>query len=135
MDSLIGFHTMPGQRRQHAPTSLCQGCMPPPHFGSPRSGELRTQKLKSHLVRTELKRSLFKAWSTSVYSHTCYAYCQGFLPCFFLPSCSIHLHFFQNLSRFFLCLLWLTHGSCVGLQNRIGSRVEYPWNINRLKKA
>ena len=30
---------------------------------------------------TELKRSPFKAWSRSVYSHTCYAYCQGFLPC------------------------------------------------------
>ena len=50
---------------------------------------------------TELKRSPFKAWSRSVYSHTCYAYCQGFLPCLFLPFQSIHLHFFQNLSRFF----------------------------------
>ena len=30
---------------------------------------------------TELKRSPFKAWSRSVYSHTCCAYCQGFLPC------------------------------------------------------
>ena len=29
---------------------------------------------------TELKRSAFKAWCRSVYSHTCYAYCQGFLP-------------------------------------------------------
>ena len=29
---------------------------------------------------TELKRSPFKAWSRSVYSHTCYAYCQEFLP-------------------------------------------------------
>ena len=26
---------------------------------------------------TELKRSPFKAWNRSVYSHTCYAYCQG----------------------------------------------------------
>ena len=49
------------------------------------SGELRTQKLKSHLVRTEVKYSPFKAWSRSVYSHTCCAYCQGFLPCLFLP--------------------------------------------------
>ncbi len=47
---------------------------------------------------TELKRSPFQAWSRSVYSHTCYAYCQGFLPCLFLPFRSIHLHFFQNLS-------------------------------------
>ena len=49
---------------------------------------------------TELKRSPFQAWSRSVYSHTCYAYCQRFLPCLFLPFRSIHLHFFQNLSRF-----------------------------------
>ena len=50
---------------------------------------------------TELKRSPFKAWSRSVYSHACYAYCQGFLSCLFLHFQSIHLHFFQNLSRFF----------------------------------
>ena len=68
---------------------------------------------------TELKRSPFKAWSRSVYSHTCYAYCQGFLPHLFQPFRSIHLHFFQNLTRFFLCWLWLTHGSCVGPQNKI----------------
>ena len=69
---------------------------------------------------TELKRSPFNAWSRSVYSHTCYGYCQGFLPCLFLPFWSIHLHFFQNLSRFLLCWLWLTHDSCVGPQNKIG---------------
>ena len=66
---------------------------------------------------TELKRSPFKAWSRSVYNLPCYAYCQGFLPCYFLPFWSIHLHFFQNLSRFLLCWLWLTHGSCVGPKN------------------
>ena len=71
---------------------------------TPRSEELQTQKLKSHLVRTELKRSPFKAWSRLVYSHTCYAYCQGFLPCLFLPLRSIHLHFFQTSPDF----------SCVG---------------------
>ena len=49
----------------------------------------------------ELKLCLFKAWSRSVYSHICYAYCQVFLPCLFLPFQSIHLHFFQNLSQFF----------------------------------
>ena len=69
---------------------------------------------------TELKCSPFKAWSRSVYSHTCYAYCQGFLPCLFLTFRSIRQHFFQNLSRFFLCWLWLTYGSCVGPQNKIG---------------
>ena len=30
---------------------------------------------------TELEGSPFKAWGRSVYSHTCYAYCQRFLPC------------------------------------------------------
>ena len=69
---------------------------------------------------TELKRSPFKAWSRLVYSHTCYAYCQGFLLCLFLPFRTIHLHFVKNLSRFLLCWLWLTHGSCVGPQNKIG---------------
>ena len=67
----------------------------------------------------ELERSPFKAWSRSVYSHTFHAYCQVFLPCFFLPYQSIHLHFFQNLYRFLLCWLWLTHDSCVGPQNKI----------------
>ena len=69
---------------------------------------------------TEFKRSPFKAWSRSVYSHTCYAYCQGFLPGLFLPFWSIHLHFSQNLSSFLLYWLWLTRGSCVGPQSKIG---------------
>ena len=69
---------------------------------------------------TELKRSPFKAWSRSVYSHICYAYCQGFLPCLFLPFRSIHLHFFQNLSWFFPALAVTNTGSCVGPQNKIG---------------
>ena len=87
----------------------------------PRSGELRMQKYKLPSgENTGCKRSPFKAWSRSVYSHTCYAYFQGFLPCLFLPFRSIYLHFFQNLSRFLLCWLWLTHGSCVGPQNNIG---------------
>ena len=69
---------------------------------------------------TELKRSPFKAWSRSVYSHACYADCHGFLPNLFLPFRFIHLHFFKTSPNFFLCWLWLTHGSCVGPQNRIG---------------
>ena len=55
---------------------------------------------------TELKHSPFKAWSRSVCSHTCYTYCQGFLPSLFRPFWSIHLHF---------------------------SRVECPRNMNRQK--
>ena len=69
---------------------------------------------------TELKRSPFKAWSGSVYSHTCYAYCQGFLSCLFLHFRSSHLHFSKTSPDFSLCWLWLTHGSCVGPQNKKG---------------
>ena len=72
---------------------------------------------------TELKRSPFQAWSRSVYSHTCYAYCEGFLPCLFLPFPSIHLHFFQNLSRIFPVLAVANTGSWVGPQNEIGHPV------------
>ena len=76
----------------------------------------------------ELKHFPFRAWSRSVYSHTCYAYCQGFLPCLFLPFQSMHLHFFQSLSQFFLRRLWFTHGSCVGPKNKIGhpARGRFP---------
>ena len=74
-------------------------------------------------ANTELKRSPFKAWSRSVYSHTCYAYCQGFLLCSFLPLQFIHLYFSPNLSRFLLCWLWLTHGSCSGPQDKTGHPV------------
>ena len=69
---------------------------------------------------TEFKRSPIKAWTRSSYSHTCYAYCQGFLPCLFLPFRSIHLHFSKTSPDFSCVWLWLTHGSCVDLQNKIG---------------
>ena len=69
---------------------------------------------------TELKPSPFKAWGRSVCSHTCYAYCQGFLHCLFLPFQSIHLHFFKNLSRVFPVLAAASTGSSVGPQNKIG---------------
>ena len=86
---------------------------------------------------TELKRSPFIAWSRSVLSHTCYTYCQGFLPHLFLPYRSIHLLFFQNLSQFFPVLAVANTGSCVGPQNKIGhpagSRVECSRNIDKLK--
>ena len=44
----------------------------------------------------ELKGSPFRAWSRSVYSHSCYVYCQGFLSCLFLPIRTIHQHFFSK---------------------------------------
>ena len=89
-------------------------------FATPQWGAADAEMKVPSGENTELKRSPFKVWSRSVYSHTCYAYCQGFLPSLFLPFPSIQLHFFQNLSRFFLCWLWLAHGSCVGPQNEIG---------------
>ena len=53
---------------------------------------------------TDLIGSPFKAWSRSVYCHTSYAYCQGFLPCLFLPFWFIHLYFSKkNSPNFFLC--------------------------------
>ena len=87
---------------------------------------------------TELKRSPFQAWSGSVYSHTCYAYCQGFLLCLFPPFQSTHLHFFQNFSRFFPVLAAANTGSCVGPQNKIGHPVgcRFPcWVPAEYKKA
>ena len=88
----------------------------------------------------ELKHSPFKAWSRSVCSHACHAYCQGFLPCLFLPFQSIHLHFSpKNKTRFFLVLALANIGSCVGLQNTIGHPVGcgfpcwVPLEYNRLK--
>ena len=49
---------------------------------------------------TALKCSPFGAWSRSVYSHTCYAYCQRFLSCLFLPFWSIHFHFSKTSPDF-----------------------------------
>ena len=67
---------------------------------------------------TQLKRSPFKAWSRSVYSHACYAYYQGFFPYLFLPFRSIHLHFSNTSPEFFLLAVANT-GFSVGLQNII----------------
>ena len=94
----------------------------------PRSGELRTQKLKSRLVRTrtELKHSPFKAWSRSVYSHTCY----GSLLIFY-PSGPFTAFFPNPLPIFsFLCRPAEENRSLLDA----GSRVECPRNINRQKK-
>ena len=64
--------------------------------------------------------SLFEGLSGSVYSPTCYAYCQGFLPCKVLLFRSIYLHLFQNLFWVFPVLALASTGSCVGLQNKRG---------------
>ena len=73
--------------------------MHPPQWGA-ADAEIKVPSGEN----TELKRSPFQAWSRSVYSRTCYAYWQGFLPCLFLRFQSIHLHFFQNLTQKFSCV-------------------------------
>ena len=68
-----------------------------------RSGELRTRKLKSHLVRTQSLNVLPLKPGLGQYT----VYMLRLLPgisSLFLPFQSIHLHFFQNLSRFFSCV-------------------------------
>ena len=90
---------------------------PPP--STPQWGAADAEIKVPSSRNTELKRSPFKAWSRSVYSHKCYAYCQGFFP-YFYPSGPFTCIFFQNLCRFLLCWLWLTHGSCLGPQNKMG---------------
>ena len=70
-------------------------------FATPQWGAADAEMKVPSGENTELKRSPFKVWSRSVYSHARYIYCQVFLPYLFLPFRSIHLHFFQNLSRFF----------------------------------
>ena len=107
-------------------------------IATPQLGAADAEIRVSSGENTELKHSPFKGWSRSVYRHICYDYCQGFLPCLFLPFRSIHLHFFQNLSRFLLCWLWLTHGSCIGPQNKIGhpAGCRFPcWVPTEYKKA
>ena len=71
------------------------------HSSAPQWGAADAEIKVPSGENTELKRTPFQAWSRSVYSHICYAYCQGVLPCLFLPIQSIHMHFFQNHSQFF----------------------------------
>ena len=87
----------------------------------PRSGELRTQKLKSHLVRTQSLNVLPLKPGVGQYiaEHVTLTAMDFFLA-YFEPSGPFTCIFFHYLSRFFLWWLWLTHGSWVGPQNKIG---------------
>ena len=97
--------------------------LPLPATSAPQWGAADAEIKVPSGENTELNRSPFKVWSRSVYSHTCYAYCQEFLPRLFLPFRSIYLHFFQILSQFFPVLAVANSGSCVGPQNKIGHPV------------
>ena len=69
----------------------------------------------------KLKGSPFKAWSRSVHSPACYAYCRRLLLSSFLSFRSIHLHFFPPKPLpSFPVLAVVNTGSCVGPQNKIG---------------
>ena len=91
----------------------------------PRSGELRTQKVKSHLVRTQSLNVLpLMPWSRSVYSYTCYAYCQGFFfLAYFCTSGPFTCIFFKTSPDFFPVLAVANTSSCVGPQNKPGHPV------------
>ena len=84
-------------------------------------GELRTQKLKSYLVRTQSLNVLpLKPGAGQYIAIHAALTAKEFFLAYFYPSGPFTCFFFQNLSRFFLCWLWLTHGSCVGPQNKMG---------------
>ena len=90
-------------------------------FFFPCSGELRTQKLKSHLVRTQSLNVLpFKPGVDQYIAINATLTARDFFLAYFYPSGPFTCIFFQNLFRFFLCWLWLIHGSCVGPQNKKG---------------
>ena len=50
------------------------------HRLSPQWGAADAEIKIPSVENTELEGSPFKAWGRLVYSRTCYAYCQGFLP-------------------------------------------------------
>ena len=84
------------------------------------SRELRTQKLKSHPMRTQSLNVLPLKPGVGQYIaiHATLTAMDFFLAYFYPFGPFICI--FPNLSRFFLCWVWLTHGSCVGPQNKIG---------------
>ena len=106
----------------------------------PRNGEPRTQKFKSHLMRTQSLNVLALKPGVGQYIaiHATLTARDFFLAYFYISGpCTC---IFSKTSRFFLCWLWLTHGSCVGLQNKIGHPVGCrfpclaPVEYNRVKK-
>ena len=87
----------------------------------PRSGELRTQKLKSHLVRTQSLNvlPLKPGVGQNIAIHATLT-ARDFFLAYFYTSGPFTCIFSKTSPDFPLCWLWLTHGSCVGPQNKIG---------------
>ena len=86
----------------------------------PHSGELRTQKLKSHLMRTQSLNVLPLKPGVGQYIsiHATLTARDFFRACFY-TSDPFTCIFSKTSPDFSLCWLWLTHGSCVGPQNKI----------------
>ena len=86
-----------------------------------RSGELRTQKLQSHLVRTQSLNVLPLEPAVGQYTdiHATLTVRDFFLA-YLNPSRPFTCIFSKTSPDFSMCWLWLTHGSCVGPQNKIG---------------
>ena len=87
----------------------------------PRSGELRTQKVKSHLVRTQSLNVLPLKPGVGQYTaiHATLT-ARDFFLAYFYTSGPFTCIFSKTSPDFSLCWLWLTHGSCVGPQNKVG---------------
>ena len=82
---------------------------------------LRTQKLKSHLVRTQSLNILPLNSGVGQYIaiHATLT-ARDFFLAYFYTSGPFTCMFSKTSPDFSLCWLWLTHGSCVGPQNKIG---------------
>ena len=102
-------------------------------FYYPCSGELRTQKLKSHLITQSLSiLTLEPGVGQYIAIHAMLTAMDVFLANFY-PFGPFTFIFSTNSPEFFLCWLWLTYGSCVGPQNKIGhpARCRFPcWAVS-----
>ena len=87
----------------------------------PRGGELRTQKLTSHLVRTQSLNVLpLKPGVGQYVAIHATLTARDFFLAYLYSSSPFTCIFPKTSSDFFMCWLWLTHGSCVGPRNKIG---------------
>ena len=82
---------------------------------------MRTQKLKSHLVRTQSLNVLtFKPGVGQYIAIHATLTARDFFFVYFYTSGPFTCIFSKASPDLSLCWLWLTHGSCVGPQNKIG---------------
>ena len=83
---------------------LFLNCIPSSFF-TPQWGAADAEIKVPSGENTELKPSPFEAWSRSVYSHTCYAYCQGFLSFLLISTLPAHSPaFFPKPLPIFSCI-------------------------------